>query len=375
MKSIQHFTLPKLFASTLLLNLALPNPSLAADTTGIYMIGHSLVNAWQGPDINVNAEIPLMVKALAEDEGSYFVHQAKQSPPGSPLKSNFNSPSGSTPWNTSAQSGKYDFLLLTEALELRGNIKWNNSEYYTSEFHKEFAKHNPEVETLLYQTWHCVSLSNCTYPETGTDFNSDIDSYLPDWENWADSAAKLIGKNEVRIAPAGLAFKRLNDSLLAGKIPGHTQLTDFFTDNIHQNQAGAYLIAATVYATLFKKSPVGLTRDIDANEWGTKFKWEVSDEVIIKLQEIAWETVCNYPRSGVDCDTITAIKSLEKSFHSSQSMIIGSSSWINPNQYWQVNDMNGKLIQGGKVGSTGAWLESDQWASGKYFLIQKPTFH
>lgn len=374
MKNIQYLSLNKLLSGAFLLNLALLKPVLAADTTGIYMIGHSLVNAWQGPDINVNAEIPRMVKALAEDEGSFFVHQAKQSPPGSPLKSNFNTPSGNTPWNSSAQSGKYDFLLLTEALELRGNIKWNNSQHYSSEFHKEFAKYNPKVETLLYQTWHCVSLINCTYSETGNDFNSEIDSYLPDWENWADSTARLLGKDEIRIAPAGLAFKRLNDSLLAGKIPGHTQLTDFFTDNIHHNQAGGYLISATIYATLFKKSPLGLTRSIDANEWGTKFQWEVSDAVMIKLQEIAWETVCNYPRSGVDCDNITTISTLNKSNPSDliQSMITGHSTWIKPQQHWQVNDINGKKIAHGTVGEKGEWIESSQWAQGKYFLIQKP---
>lgn len=365
----------KLLGMTVSLILLPSKQTHAVDTTGVYMIGHSLVNAWQGPEINVNAEIPRMIKALAEDEGSYFVHQAKQSPPGSPLKSNFSNPSGGTPWNTSAQSGKYDFLLLTEALELRGNIKWNNSQHYTSEFHKGFTKHNPDTETLIYQTWHCVSTENCTYPETGTDFNAEIDSYLEDWENWADSAAQLIGKNQIRIAPAGLAFKRLNDSLIAGKIPGHSKLTDFFIDNIHHNQAGGYLISATIYSTLFKKSPIGLTRDISANQWGTKYKWEVSDEVMIKLQEIAWETVCNYPRSGVTCDGITASIPHSKDSKSklSQTILIGNSSWVNPNQRWQVNNMNGNVIARGITEEQGVWLDSSHWPSGKYFLLQEPS--
>ena len=54
-------------------------------------------------------------------------------------------------------------------------------------------------------------------------------------------------------------------------------------DKRHPTVAGTYLAAATVYASLFKKSPVGLSEMAGLEPGTARY-----------LQTVAWETVQNY---------------------------------------------------------------------------------
>ena len=77
------------------------------------------------------------------------------------------------------------------------------------------------------------------------------------------------------VIPAGLAFAKAH-----AKRP---ELELYAPDKRHPSMAGTYLAAATVYASLFKKSPVGYgyTAGLDA-------------ELAKFLQTVAWETVQDY---------------------------------------------------------------------------------
>ncbi|MGL4975195.1 MAG: hypothetical protein ACRC56_07860, partial [Bosea sp. (in: a-proteobacteria)] len=54
-------------------------------------------------------------------------------------------------------------------------------------------------------------------------------------------------------------------------------------DKRHPTLAGTYLGAATVYAAIFQKSPVGL-----------KYTAGLAPDVAQHLQEVAWETVSTF---------------------------------------------------------------------------------
>ena len=81
--------------------------------------------------------------------------------------------------------------------------------------------------------------------------------------------------NDALVIPAGLAF--------AKAISKKPELEFYQKDKRHPSPIGTYLAAATAYASIYKKSPVGLsyTADIDAET--AKF-----------LQTVAWETVREY---------------------------------------------------------------------------------
>ena len=46
--------------------------------------------------------------------------------------------------------------------------------------------------------------------------------------------------------------------MLRGLVPGLTAVYNLYSDGLHLNNAGSYLVALTFYATIFGKNPVGL---------------------------------------------------------------------------------------------------------------------
>ncbi len=83
--------------------------------------------------------------------------------------------------------------------------------------------------------------------------------------------------NGALVVPAGLAFAR--------SVAQRPQLNLYAADKRHPSMLGTYLATATIYATLLKKSPVGLPYTADIDEPTARF-----------LQTVAWETVQDYFR-------------------------------------------------------------------------------
>ena len=81
--------------------------------------------------------------------------------------------------------------------------------------------------------------------------------------------------NKVLVIPAGLAF--------AKSIAVKPEVNLYAPDKRHPSVEGTYLSAATTYATLFNKSPVGLN-----------FNAGLKPEVASHLQQVAWDTVQQY---------------------------------------------------------------------------------
>lgn len=91
----------------------------------------------------------------------------------------------------------------------------------------------------------------------------------------ADAYTQAANDNNAFVIPAGLAFAR--------SIGQRPQLSLYAPDKRHPSLAGSYLAACTVYAALWKKSPVGL-----------KYGAGLDDETARFLQTAAWETVQDY---------------------------------------------------------------------------------
>jgi hypothetical protein len=89
---------------------------------------------------------------------------------------------------------------------------------------------------------------------------------------------RLANELGVRVAPAGVAF-----AMAAAERPDLQLISD---DEIHATWEGAYLAAATVYATLFDRSPEGLP-----------YTFGVAPDVAEFLQEIAWRAVSEWNAS------------------------------------------------------------------------------
>ena len=103
-----------------------------------------------------------------------------------------------------------------------------------------------------------------------------------DWATLDDFVVahrELEARLGVPVAPVGVAF--------ANARVERPELVLIGDDTIHATWAGAYLAAATVYATLFDRSPEGLP-----------FTFGVSEEDAAFLQRIAWQTLTDW-RAGI----------------------------------------------------------------------------
>ena len=99
-----------------------------------------------------------------------------------------------------------------------------------------------------------------------------------DWaglDDLVEAHRRISAELGAPVAPVGVAMERARAERPALDLIG--------ADEIHTTWAGAYLSAATIYATLFERSPEGLP-----------FTFGVSDEEAAFLQRIAWETVTDW---------------------------------------------------------------------------------
>jgi hypothetical protein len=94
-------------------------------------------------------------------------------------------------------------------------------------------------------------------------------------EALAEAYVKAANENDVFVIPTGLAFARA--------IAKRPDIHLYVADKRHPSLAGTYLAAATVYAALFGKSPVGNGYDPGIGKEATAF-----------LQTIAHETVTDF---------------------------------------------------------------------------------
>ena len=91
----------------------------------------------------------------------------------------------------------------------------------------------------------------------------------------AEQYTVAANANDALVIPAGLAFAKV--------IAKRPDIELYQADKRHPSLACTYLAACTTYATLYRKSPVGLT-----------YTAGLSAELVTLLQTTAWETVQEY---------------------------------------------------------------------------------
>ncbi|HEX7890826.1 MAG TPA: hypothetical protein VF522_15810 [Ramlibacter sp.] len=93
----------------------------------------------------------------------------------------------------------------------------------------------------------------------------------------AEAYTREGNANDAFVIPAGLAFAR--------SVAQKPELNLYVPDKRHPSLAGTYLAAATVYASLFKRSPVG-----------SSYTAGLDPAIARHLQTVAWATVQDYYR-------------------------------------------------------------------------------
>jgi len=186
-------------------------------------------------------------------------------------------------------AGGWDFLVLQPF-----NSEWmfdpTQMREYVRRYYNLSAPSGTQV--YLYAGWPWYSQTVSTQAQINTVFEQ------------ARSSVSTTGNKPALIIPAGQAVRSVIEACGSGVLSSFTRASFYQnsvdpSDNLHLSSLGAYVVALTHYATIFKTSPVGLpARGLDAGF--------VHDNVVnfdpavaLRIQEIVWEVVSTYPNSGV----------------------------------------------------------------------------
>jgi hypothetical protein len=115
---------------------------------------------------------------------------------------------------------------------------------------------------------------------------------------YAGKINEQYGRQVVLLVPASQALAALRTMIYNKEIQGLNKQSELFADNIgHPTPPLEALNAYLHYAVIYGRSPVGLPIPGVLKNAG-KPEWN-NEKFNRALQELAWETVMNYPPSGV----------------------------------------------------------------------------
>lgn len=270
-------------------------PVPESQSLSVFHLGHSLVGR----------DMPAMLAQLA-GKGHHYDSQLgwgtslrQHWDPAQPIAGfeSENAHSRFRPARNAIGSGDYDAIVLTEMVELRDAIRYHNSARYLRKWTDLAKAGSGDAQIYLYETWHRLD---------------DPDGWLARLDNdhqalWLDELlvpAQRATQSPIRLIPAGqvmAAFVRKIEATENSPIQSRTDLfgrtQDGELDPIHLNDFGAYLVALTHYAVLYRRSPVGLPHRLLRAD-GTLAK-DPGPETALLMQETVWDIVSQTPLTGV----------------------------------------------------------------------------
>lgn len=174
-------------------------------------------------------------------------------------------------------------------------------------FVKYGLEHNPNMRFIVQVSWGGWDADPQNFPKTATqkvDRNKTPEELkkihevnIKAAEAQADEINKKVGKKVLYLVPSVQGSIALRAKIHNKEMPGLTSQAELFRDPIgHPSAPLEALNTYMHFAVLYGQSPVGLPRpsllkNAKKEAWDEKFNRT--------LQEIAWETVINYPYSGV----------------------------------------------------------------------------
>lgn len=254
-------------------------------------LGHSLVGH----------DMPEMLTQLAPDGHSY----SSQIGWGTFLKAHWDPNTPRTGFEESnghpqfregheaVASGDYDAVVLTEAVEIRDSIKYMESAVMLHNWAAKARANNPDVRVYFYETWHYLD-----DPEGWLErLDRDLEKY---WEG--EILRPALNSDDppqpIYMIPAGQVMARFARAVeSAGGVGPISTRADLFTDGIHFNDYGAYLVALTHYAVLYQKSPVGLPHKLSKADGAPAA--DPGPEAALLMQQTVWDVVTGYAKTGV----------------------------------------------------------------------------
>jgi len=202
-----------------------------------------------------------------------------------------------------------------------------------SEMIKLFLGAHPEGQVFLYTVWPAMEPSKKDGKPDRENPDRDAFDYEKMWLQPYDPAAKWTGntfrtrdyhsklfealrarfpeldrRGRLRMIAAGDLFLELNRQMRAGKVPGISDIRDFYTDIQHIRKGlPRYTAAAIFFACLFREHPGKLDWKIynDSPKYGPDpyhdagEMLEITDERARAINDILWDVLIRHPYTGL----------------------------------------------------------------------------
>ena len=114
------------------------------------------------------------------------------------------------------------------------------------------------------------------------------------WQAMQDYANdnRINGAPVVYAIPGNRMMARFYDDVEANLVPTITHVNQIFSDGVHPNGIGAYMVTMIHYACIFGQSPVGISNNLHVDI-------TIDPALATYIQNMVWDVVTNYPRSGI----------------------------------------------------------------------------
>lgn len=273
--------------------------------------GHSLTdplfNTWPGQYVH------LIAKENSKEGWELFnTMVGKSTIPGSPIMYRWENRIGNGEPDARTNISNWQLLTITERvplyLEGANTQEWylqgiQDQKEYLSQYVNNAWQNGDNgngAPTLLWTTW--TNINNIDVP-----WRQMLDIQGAEFERMQDyaNANRPIGAPPVYIIPGHKVMAKLYDDILQNLVPGISNIDAFFSDTIHPNDLGAYLVTLVHYACIFNKSPVGLPANLFPIPSARLAA--PSPELALYLQTMVWDVVNNYSRTGIATQTPLAI--------------------------------------------------------------------
>lgn len=276
----------------------LARPALAATgperpfSLRVIMSGHSLTDPIPGP-------LTAMVKA-AGGAATRGMKIDADTVPGSPIEHRWEN-RGRTP-DSREDLANYDLLVLTERVTVRAAMQYHRTkELALAWFDLAWAKGNGGrgAETVLYASWISINSGPGNQDpyedEEGLiPFRERLELEMGSWQEIVDhvNRNRVSGSPPMRAIPGPLIMAAAFDAIKAGTAPGLGSIADLFSDNIHVNDRGAFLIALAHFAVIYGRDPRSIPNLRGEGDWprGNQADW---------MKQLVWDVVRAYPDSGL----------------------------------------------------------------------------
>lgn len=256
-------------------------PIRSSTHLSVFHVGNSLTRLANIPaqleNLSRSANFPLLTSLQATDGKNLRYHWDNGAMNGADL-------SAGTRSREQLAAGGWEHLVLQPHSE-----EWQTSasraEFteYARRFYQMADSRGAQVYFVLNWPWQTMPLS------TQEQINSSFETVR--------QSVSTGGQKQVLIIPAGQALRAVVEACGSGALWNYNR-SSFYIDNVHQTALGGYVTALTHFATIHKRSPVGLPAST-LSSWGENQSITLPGAVATRIQEIVWGVVSSYPNSGV----------------------------------------------------------------------------